>query len=666
MNRSIEEKIKELRTKLATHNHLYYVESNPKISDYDYDMMMKELQGLEGEHPEFFDPNSPTQRVGSDINKEFTQVKHKYDMLSLSNTYNEGELRDFDQRVKKLLMEDVVYVCELKFDGTAIGLSYKNGLFERGVTRGDGVFGDDVSNNVRTIKSIPLKLWGGDYPEEFEIRGEIFMPKKVFARLNEQRVEAGEAPYVNTRNTASGSLKMQNSAEVAKRSLDCYLYYMLGENLPADSHYENLQKAKSWGFKISEHAKLAKNIDEVLKYINYWEKERENLPYDIDGIVIKVDSLAKQKQLGFTAKSPRWAISYKFLAERVATKLRSIDYQVGRTGAITPVANLEPVFIAGTTVKRASLHNADQIELLDIRLNDTVFVEKGGEIIPKVVAVDKAARTESSEKVKYITECPECGSKLVRQKGEAKHYCPNEYACPPQIKGKIEHFISRKAMNIDGLGTETIDLLFEKALLTDISDLYELKKEQLMPLERMGEKSADNIIKGIEESKKVPFHKLLFALGIRYVGATVAKKLAGGMRNIDAIANASIDELIQIDEIGDKIAESVVEYFSLERNRILIEKLKGYGLSFVSEELDEEQSDKLKGLSIVISGVFEKFSRDELKEMITKNSGKNTGSISKKTDYLLAGDKMGPSKLEKATKLGVKIISEDEFLAMIL
>lgn len=665
MNKFTEQKIIELRHKLSHHNHLYYVESNPQISDYDYDMMMKELQGLESEHPEFFDPNSPTQRVGSDLNKEFNQVQHKYDMLSLSNTYNEGELRDFDQRVKKLLMEEAVYVCELKFDGTAIGLSYKNGDFVRGVTRGDGVFGDDVSDNVRTIKSIPLKLHGSDYPEEFEIRGEIFMPKKVFAKLNEQRIEVGEAPYVNTRNTASGSLKMQNSAEVAKRKLDCYLYYMLGEDLPSDSHYENLQKAKTWGFKISEHAKLAKNIDEVIEYVGYWEKERENLPYDIDGIVIKVDSLAKQKQLGFTAKSPRWAISYKFLAERVATKLLSIDYQVGRTGAITPVANLEPVFIAGTTVKRASLHNADQIELLDIRINDTVFVEKGGEIIPKVVGVDKAARTELSEKVKYISECPECGSKLVRQEGEAKHYCPNEYACPPQIKGRIEHFISRKAMNIDGLGTETIDLLYEKGLLRDISDLYELKKEQLMPLDRMGEKSAENIIKGIEESGKVPFHKLLFALGIRYVGATVAKKLAAGLRNIDAIAHASLEELIEIDEIGDKIAESVVEYFSLEKNRMLIEKLKQYGLNFVSDEPDEEQSDKLKGLSIVISGVFEKYSRDELKEMITKNGGKNTGSISKKTDYLLAGDKMGPSKLEKANKLGVKIISEDEFLEMI-
>ncbi len=665
MNKTIEQKIQELREKLAYHNHLYYVESSPQLSDYDYDMMMKDLQELESQHPEFFDPNSPTQRVGSDINKEFEQVKHTYDMLSLSNTYNEGELRDFDQRVKKLISEDPIYVCELKFDGTAIGLTYKNGIFQQAVTRGDGVFGDNVSSNVRTIKSIPLKLKGNDFPKEFEIRGEIFMSKKVFAELNEKRVSAGEAAYINPRNTASGSLKIQNSAEVAKRKLDCYLYYMLGENLPSNSHFENLQKAKQWGFKISEHGKIAKSIDEVLEFINYWEKERENLPYDIDGIVIKVDSLSKQKQLGFTAKSPRWAISYKFLAERVVTKLLSIDYQVGRTGAITPVANLEPVFIAGTTVKRASLHNADQIELLDIRVGDMVFVEKGGEIIPKVVAVDTEARTEASQKVKYITECPECGSSLVREEGEAKHYCPNEYACPPQIKGKIEHFISRKAMNIEGLGTETIDLLFEQGLLKDISDLYELKKEQLMPLERMGEKSAENIIKGVEESKTIPFHRLLFALGIRYVGATVAKKLTMGFGNIDALANATVEQLVEIDEIGERIAESVLAYFRLERNRSLIEKLKQFGLDFISKESEEGKTDKLKGLSIVISGVFERFSRDELKEMITKNGGKNSGSISKKTDYLLAGDKMGPSKLEKANKLGVKIISEDEFLEMI-
>ncbi len=667
MNKATEQKIKELRDKLAHHNYLYYVESNPQISDYDYDMMMKELQALENQYPEFFDPNSPTQRVGSDINKEFVQVKHKYDMLSLSNTYNEEELRDFDQRVKKLISEDPLYVCELKFDGTAIGLTYKKGVLERAVTRGDGVFGDDVSANVRTIKSIPLKLQGSDYPDEFEIRGEIFMSKKVFTELNEQRVLAGEPAYINPRNTASGSLKIQNSAEVAKRRLDCFLYYMLGENLPSDSHLENLHNAKKWGFKISEHGKIANNIDEVIKFISYWDKERENLPYEIDGIVIKVDSLSKQKQLGFTAKSPRWAISYKFLAERVATKLLSIDYQVGRTGAITPVANLEPVFIAGTTVKRASLHNADQIELLDVRIDDTVFVEKGGEIIPKVVGVDLEARPVLSQKVVYITECPECGSKLIREEGEAKHYCPNEYACPPQIKGKIEHFISRKAMNIDGLGTETIDLLFEKNLLRDIADLYQLKdkKEQLILLERMAETKVENIVDGIEKSKLVPFQKLLFALGIRYVGATVAKKLAMSIGNIDDLAKATVEELVEIDEIGDRIAESVIEYFSLEKNRILIEKLKEYGLNFISDESEEGKTDKLNGLSIVISGVFEKYSRDELKEMISKNGGKNTGSISKKTNYLLAGDKMGPSKLEKANKLGLKIISEDEFLEMI-
>ncbi|MEN8122419.1 MAG: NAD-dependent DNA ligase LigA [Bacteroidota bacterium] len=667
MSNTIKENIIALREKLAYHNHLYYVESNPGISDYEFDMMLKALHELEKLHPELFDPNSPTQRVGSDINKEFEQVKHKYDMLSLSNTYNEGELRDFDQRVKKIINEEVEYVCELKFDGTAIGLSYKNGVFERAVTRGDGVFGDDVSANVRTIKSIPLKLQGSDFPTEFEIRGEIFMSKNVFAQLNEQRVADGEAAYINPRNTASGSLKIQNSAEVAKRRLDCFLYYMLGENLPSDSHYQNLQKAKKWGFKISKHGKVAKNIDEVLNYINYWDKERENLPYEIDGIVIKVDSLSKQKQLGFTSKSPRWAISYKFLAERVATKLISIDYQVGRTGAITPVANLEPVFIAGTTVKRASLHNADQIELLDVRIDDIVFVEKGGEIIPKVVGIDKDLRSATSQKVIYISECPECGSKLVREEGEAKHYCPNEYACPPQIKGKIEHFISRKAMNIDGLGTETIDLLFEKNLLGDISDLYELKGkiEQLILLERMAETKVDNIIKGVEESKSVPFHKLLFALGIRYVGATVAKKLAMSLENIDNLASATLEELVEIDEIGERIAESVIEYFSMERNRILIGKLKQHGLNFINEESEEGKTDILKGLSIVISGVFEKYSRDELKEMITKNGGKNVGSISKKTDYLLAGDKMGPAKLEKANKLGVKIISEDEFLEMI-
>ncbi len=662
---NIKQRINYLREQLAHHNYLYYVKAQPEISDYEYDVLIKELQELETTHPEFFDPNSPTQRVGSDINKEFKQVRHKYQMLSLSNTYNEGELRDFDQRVRKLIGKSPEYVCELKFDGTAIGLSYENGVFVRAVTRGDGVSGDDVSDNVRTIKSIPLKLRGNDYPAEFEIRGEIFMPRKVFEELNKQRIEAGEEPYINPRNTAAGSLKLQNSAEVAKRKLDCYLYYMLGEKLPSDSHFENLQYAKKWGFKISEHIKLAQNIDEVLEYIHYWEEHRKNLAYDIDGIVIKVDSLALQNQLGFTAKSPRWAISYKFLAERVATKLLSVDYQVGRTGAITPVANLEPVFIAGTTVKRASLHNADQIELLDLHINDTVFVEKGGEIIPKVVGVDKENRPDDAQKITYITHCPECGTELVREEGEAKHYCPNEFACPPQIKGKIEHFISRKAMNIDGLGAETIDLLFDNSLVRNIADLYELKKEQLIPLERMGEKSAENIIKGIEASKQVPFHRVLYALGIRYVGEAVAKKLAEHFENIDALAAASFDDLIAVDEIGEKIAESVMDYFAAEHNQKLIERLKKYGLQFVAENEGNKKSDKLKGLNIVISGVFQKHSRDEYKELINLNGGKNTSSISKKTDFLLAGEKMGPAKLEKAKKMGVKIINEDEFLEMI-
>jgi DNA ligase (NAD+) len=657
--------IEKLRAELARHNHKYYVLAQPEISDFDYDMKMKELQKLEAEFPEFYDANSPSLRVGSDRNEEFVQVKHKYDMLSLSNTYNEEELRDFDKRVQKLLNGPTSYVCELKFDGTAIGLSYENGLFTRGVTRGDGEYGDDVSANVRTIKSIPLKLNGDDFPAEFEIRGEIFMPHKVFEAINQQKMEAGEAPMVNPRNAASGTLKMQNSSLVAKRGLDCYLYYMLGENLPSDSHYENLQFAKKWGFKISDATKKAKDIDEVLKFIEYWDKERSNLVYDIDGIVIKVDSLALQKQLGFTSKSPRWAISYKFKAERVATKLLSVVYQVGRTGAITPVANLEPIFLAGSTVKRASLHNADQIELLGLKINDLVYVEKGGEIIPKIVGVDESQRDETAQDIIYISNCPECGTELIREEGEAKHYCPNEFGCPPQIKGKIQHFISRKAMDIDGLGEETIDLLYKESLAKNIADLYELKKEHLLPLERMGEKSAENIIKGIEASKNVPFEKVLYALGIRFVGETVAKKLAAAFNNIDRLANASYDELVDVEEIGGRIAESVIQFFQSELSKELLEKLKKAGLQFVLEDDGTEKTDKLGGQTFVISGVFEKYSRDELKELITNNGGKNTGSLSKKTDFLLAGDKMGPAKLEKAQKLGLKIISEDEFLEMI-
>jgi len=659
------QKIEQLRTELAHHNHKYYVLAQPEISDYDYDMKMKELQKLETDFSEFYDANSPSLRIGSDRNEEFVQVKHKYDMLSLSNTYNEEELRDFDKRVQKLLNGPTSYVCELKFDGTAIGLTYENGIFVRGVTRGDGEYGDDVSANVRTIKSIPLKLSGEDFPSEFEIRGEIFMPHNVFESINEKKIAAGENAMVNPRNAASGTLKMQNSSVVAGRGLDCYLYYMLGENLPSDSHFENLQQAKKWGFKISNDTKKAKDIDKVLKFIEHWDKERNNLPYDIDGIVIKVDSLALQKQLGFTSKSPRWAISYKFKAERVATKLLSVDYQVGRTGAITPVANLESVFLAGSTVKRASLHNADQIELLDLKINDWVYVEKGGEIIPKIVGVEESKRDDTAHDIIYISKCPECSTELVREEGEAKHYCPNEFGCPPQIKGKIQHFISRKAMNIDGLGEETIDLLFNEGLVKNIADLYELEKEQLLPLERMGEKSADNIIKGIEESKNIPFEKTLYALGIRFVGETVAKKLAAALENIDKLTSASFEELVDVEEIGDKIAESIKAFFQSDISIRLLKKLKQAGLKFEIEDSGEEKTDKLKGKSFVISGVFEKYSRDELKGLITNNGGKNTGSLSKKTDFLLAGDKMGPAKLEKAQKLGLKIISENEFLEMI-
>ncbi len=663
---NIKEKIDQLRAELRHHNYKYYVVSQPEITDYDYDMKMKELQKLEAENPEFFDANSPTQRVGSDINKEFTQVKHKYDMLSLANTYNEGELRDFDNRVHKLIQQPVQYVCELKFDGTAIGLIYKNGVFERAVTRGDGKYGDDVSENARTIKSIPLHLFGNDYPDEFEIRGEVIMPHDVFENLNKERIKSGKEAMANPRNAASGSLKQRNSATTAKRNLDCFLYYILGENLPSTSHYENLQQAKKWGFKISNYIKKVDNIDEVIEYIKYWDTERYNLPYDIDGIVIKVDAAELQKQLGFTAKSPRWAISYKFKAERVATKLLSIDFQVGRTGAITPVANLEPVQLAGTVVKRASLHNADQIKLLDLKINDTVYVEKGGEIIPKIVGVDKSMRDENSKDIVYISRCPECNTELHREEGEAKHYCTNEYACPPQIKGKIEHFIGRKAMNIDGLGEETIDLLFTEGLIKNIADLYTLRKEQILPLERMGEKSANNIIVSIEASKNVSFDKLLYALGIRFVGITVAKKLAETFISVDNLQSASMEQLIDTDEIGTKIAESVIDYFKQEANIEIINRLKEYGLNFeLSQENEDEKTDILQSKSFVISGVFSKYSRDELKELITKNGGRNTGSISKKTDYLIAGDKMGPAKLEKAKKLNIKIISEDEFLEML-
>ncbi len=666
MNRDeAKNKIFGLRAELEYHNHKYYVLAQPEISDYDYDIKMKELQKLEMEFPEFFDQNSPSQRVGSDRNIEFVQVKHKYEMLSLSNTYNEGELRDFDNRVQKLLMEAVPYVCELKFDGTAIGLTYEEGIFVKAVTRGDGEFGDDVSANVRTIKSIPMKLHGKGFPDEFEIRGEIYLPHLSFNKINKIREENGEPLMANPRNAAAGTLKMQNSSIVASRGLDCFLYYLLGEKLPSDSHSENLKVAGEWGFKVSEQIRRVQNIDEVWKYVQYWDKERYNLPYDIDGIVIKVDSLSKQKQLGFTSKSPRWAISYKFKAERAATKLLSVDFQVGRTGAITPVANLEPIFLSGSTVKRASLHNADQIALFDLKINDMVYIEKGGEIIPKIVGVDLESRNESAIDIVYITKCPECGAELVREEGEAKHYCPNDSACPPQIKGKIIHFVGRKSMNIEALGEETIELLYNNNLVTDISGLYELKKEQLLPFKKSGEKWAENIINGIETSKSVSFEKVLFAIGIRFVGETVAKKLAAAFENIDKLSQAKFEDLIAVEEIGDRIAESVIGFFNSETGKELVQKLKRAGLKFQLEEGNLPKSNKLESKSFVISGVFEKYSRDELKELITLNGGKNVGSISAKTDYVLAGDKMGPSKLEKAEKLGIKIINEDEFLEMI-
>ena len=662
----IQNRINYLREQLNQHNYNYYVKSKPTISDYDYDMLINELIKLENENPDFFDINSPSQRVGNDINAEFKQIKHKYKMLSLGNTYSKQEIIDFDNRVRKIIGDKVKYVCELKFDGTSISLTYINGKLHHAVTRGDGVVGDDVTSNVKTIKSIPLQLHGKDFPDELEVRGEIIMPLKAFKRLNEERIEIGEAPFANPRNAASGSLKIQKSSIVAKRPLDCYLYYILGENLQFDNHYDNLQNAKKWGLKISENFKLCNNIDEITKFIEYWDKERKNLDYDIDGIVIKVNSIEQQEKLGFTAKSPRWAIAYKFKAERVETKLYSIDYQVGRTGVVTPVANLEPVQLGGTIVKRATLHNADIIKNLDIRINDTVFVEKGGEIIPKIIGVDLNKRTKESKPLIFIDKCPECGTNLVRNEGEANHFCPNEFGCPPQIKGKIEHFISRKAMNIDSLGQETIDLLFKNNLITNIADLYDLKIEQLIPLERMGQKSASNIIKSIEESKKTPFPKVLYAIGIRFVGETVAKTLANNFQSIDSIANANIEQLIQVDEIGEKIAYSIVKFFNNNNNRKVIERLKQKGLQFeISKEKTNKSSDKLAGLSIIISGTFKNHSREELKILIEENGGKNVSSISKNTNYLLAGDKIGPSKLNKVEKLGIPIISENDFIEMI-
>ena len=663
---SVKEQIEALRSELEQHNYNYYVLSAPTISDKEFDEKMKELQDLEAAHPEYYDPNSPTQRVGSDLSKEFEQVQHRYPMLSLGNTYSEEEVRDFYERTERSLNEPFEIVAELKYDGTSISLWYEKGRLARAVTRGDGSKGDDVTANVKTIRSVPLRLRGNDYPEEVEIRGEILLPWAEFDRLNKEREEQEESLFANPRNAASGTLKQQNPAIVAARKLDAYLYYVLGEHLPADTHYGNLEAARRWGLKIPDVIKVCHNLQDIFDYIHYWDTERKNLPVATDGIVLKVNSLRQQKNLGFTAKSPRWAIAYKFQAERAETRLNSVSFQVGRTGAVTPVANLEPVLLAGTVVKRASLHNADIIEGLDLHIGDQVYVEKGGEIIPKIVGVNTEARTMMiGEKVRFITRCPECKTPLIRPEGEAAHYCPNDSGCPPQIKGRIEHFVTRKAMNIN-IGPETVEDLFNVGLVKNIADLYDLRITDLLTLERWAEKSARNLMNSLRESKAVPFERVLYALGIRYVGETVAKRLASSFHSIDRLMEASFEQLVDVDEIGDRIAQSVVAYFSDEENRQIVERLRAQGLQMeVSEEVLANRSERLKGLTFVISGTFTQHSRDEYKAMIEQHGGKNTGSVSGKTSYILAGENMGPAKLEKAAKLGVRIIREDEFLKMI-
>ena len=663
-----QDQILTLREELHQHNYNYYVLNAPTISDKEFDDKMRLLQDLEKLHPEMYDPNSPTMRVGSDLSKDFKQVYHQYPMLSLGNTYSESEVTDFYNRVRELLgSEDFEICCELKFDGTSISLVYEDGKLLQAVTRGDGEKGDDVTDNVKTIRSIPLVLHG-DYPQRFEIRGEILMPWLVFEDLNREREAREEPLFANPRNAASGTLKLQNSSVVASRKLDAYLYYLLGEQVPCDGHYENMQKAASWGFKISEHMRKVKTLQEVFNFINYWDTERKNLPVATDGIVLKVNSLRQQRHLGFTAKSPRWAIAYKFQAERALTRLNQVTFQVGRTGVITPVANLDPVQLSGTIVKRASLHNADIIEGLDLHIGDMVYVEKGGEIIPKITGVDVDSRGFMlGDKVKFISRCPECGTPLVRFEGEAAHYCPNDAGCPPQIKGKIEHFISRKAMAIDGLGPETVDMFYQIGLVHNVADLYSLRALDIRGLDRMGDKSAVRIVHGIADSKQVPFERVLFALGIRFVGETAAKKLAKAFGSIEALEVATKEQLMEVDEIGEKIAQSVVTYFDLPANIELINRLKDAGLQMEKQVEDESEfSDKLAGQSIVISGVFSHHSREEYKDMIEKHGGKNVGSISAKTSFILAGENMGPAKLEKAQKLGIKIINEDDFLQMLL
>lgn len=662
----ISQLIQSLRDELNQHNYNYYVLDKPTISDFEFDQKLKQLQELENKHPEFFDENSPTQRVGGAITKNFETVTHDYRMYSLDNSYSKEDVMDWENRIQKVLGNaSVQYTCELKYDGASISITYENGKLKRAVTRGDGFQGDDVTNNIKTIKSVPLTL-KGDFPPKFDIRGEIILPLEGFEKMNQELIEIGETPYSNPRNTASGSLKLQDSSEVAKRPLECLLYFIIGNNLPISSQFEGLEKARTWGFKVPKEAVLANNLQEVFQYIDYWDTHRHNLPYETDGVVIKVNDFQQQDELGYTAKSPRWAIAYKFKAEQVTTVLNSISYQVGRTGAITPVANLEPVQLAGTVVKRASLHNSDQIEKLDIRIGDTVFVEKGGEIIPKIIGVDLSKRNIDSEPTQYITHCPECNTKLERVEGEANHYCPNFYGCPPQIIGRIQHYITRKAMDIEGLGGETVALLFNNGLIKDYSDLYELKIEQVIPLERMAQKSAENLINGIEKSKQIPFERVLYAIGIRYVGETVAKKLAKHYKNIDAISKATIMDLILVDEIGEKIAQSVVDFFDNHDNIRIIERLKNFGVQLeLIEKINPNATNKFQGKTFVVSGVFNQFSRDDLKQSIEDNGGKVGSSISAKTNYVVAGENMGPAKLEKANQLKIPIISEEDYIKML-
>jgi len=662
---TIEAQINILRDELRQHNYNYYVLDNPVISDFDFDIKLKELQVLEEKNPEFYDASSPTLRVGGEVTKNFKTIVHTQRMYSLDNSYSKDDLLDWEKRIKKLVDGDIQYICELKYDGASISLTYENGKLKQAVTRGDGFQGDDVTANIKTIKSVPLQL-KGDYPELFDIRGEIVLPFKGFHKMNEERLALGEEPYRNPRNTASGSLKLQDSAEVAKRPLECLLYNIKGERLEIASQFDNLKKARDWGFKVPSVSKLVNSIDSVIEFVNYWDVQRHSLPYETDGVVIKVNDLQQQDELGYTAKAPRWAMAYKFKAERVSTVLNTISYQVGRTGAITPVANLIPVELAGTIVKRASLHNADQIEKLDIRVGDTVFVEKGGEIIPKIIKVDLKQRSSKSEATQYLTECPECDTQLIRKEGEAQHYCPNYNGCNPQIIGRIQHFISRKAMDIDGLGGETVALLVNEGLISNYSDLYELTKEQIIPLERMAEKSAENLINGIEASKQIPFERVLFALGIRFVGETVAKKLAKHYKSIEAIHLSNLEELINVDEIGIKIAESVVEFFKEKNNVFNIDKLRQHNIQLeISADKLENQTNKLNGQVIVVSGVFQNVSRSELKKIIEDNGGKVSSSISSKTSFLVAGENMGPSKRVKATELNISILSESEFLLLL-